>query len=176
MKIFLVRHAEVQKEYLGCYNGHIDISLSEDGKASAKELADSLKDIKFDKIFCSDLKRARETLDAFELKEDVIFTTRLREKSWGKDEGKSFSEIEREGIKYINFEQWIDALDGEDMQTYIKNAVDYFNETILKTDAKNILVVTHAGFIRAILSHQKKITLEETFKIKVPYGSYIKVI
>jgi len=37
VKITLVRHSEVIKEYQGKYNGHIDISLSEKGKRDAKK-------------------------------------------------------------------------------------------------------------------------------------------
>ena len=176
MNLVLVRHAEVLKEYIGKYNGHIDIPLSSDGKLQAKKLALTLKDMKFDKIYCSDLTRAKETLDAFHIDATkIIYTDRLREKSWGKHEGKSFQEIENSGIKYIDFQQWIDALDGQNMQEYILDINDYFETTILKEKCENILVVTHAGAIRSFLSVIKNISLEETFNIKIPYGSYLKV-
>jgi broad specificity phosphatase PhoE len=173
LKITLVRHSEVIKEYQGKYNGHIDISLSEKGKEDAKELAEKLQNIKFDKIYCSDLLRAKETLQAFYFTLKPTYTKDLREKSWGRYEGKSFDEIQAEGIEYKNFEQWISALDGEDFFTYKQRVQEYFYETIFKEDAQHILVVTHSGLIKTLLSIVKNISLEEAFAIDLPYSSYI---
>jgi len=173
VKITLVRHSEVIKEYQGKYNGHIDIALSLKGKKDAKELAQKLQDIEFDRVYCSDLLRARETLDELDIDLEPIYTDRLREKSWGKHEGKSFEEIELDGIKYENFEQWISALDGENMQEYIQRVREYFYETVFKQDTKNILIVTHSGLIKTLLSITKNISLEEAFAINLPYSSYI---
>jgi len=175
MKITLVRHAEVLESYQGKYNGHIDISLSENGKLQAKELANKLQDEDFDRIYCSDLLRAKETLDAFEIKIEPIFTSRLREKSWGIHEGKSFDEIQDSGIIYENFEQWIKALDGEDIYEYKDNAKDFLYNTILSSKSKNILIVTHSGFIKTILSIVKKYSLEDAFSIKLPYSSFVVI-
>ena len=173
MKITLVRHSEVIKEYQGKYNGHIDIALSAKGKEDARELAKKLQNIEFDKIYCSELLRARETLNAFNPTLTPIYTKELREKSWGKHEGKSFEEINAEGIEYINFEQWISALDGEDFSIYQEKIQKYFYETIFKDDAKNILVVTHSGVIKTLLSITKKLSLQEAFAINLPYSSFI---
>ena len=173
MKITLVRHSEVIKEYQGKYNGHIDISLSQKGKEDAKELAKKLQNIEFDKIYCSDLVRARETLAAFNYVCEPIYTKELREKSWGKHEGKSFEEIQAEGIEYINFEQWISALDGEDFSIYKQKIQKYFYETVFKEDVQNILVVTHSGVIKTLLSLVNNISIEEAFATPLPYSSFI---
>jgi len=171
MILTLVRHGEVIKEYQGKYNGHLDIPLSDKGKEQAKALAQSLKASTFDMVYCSSLLRARETIAAFDAK--PIFSDRLREKSWGRHEGKGFREIEAEGIHYENFEQWINALDGEDMHKYIADLREYFYETIFKQDAQNILIVTHAGVIKTLLHIVHNISLEEAFAKELPYGSFI---
>ncbi len=173
MKVVLVRHSEVIQEYQGKYNGHVDISLSKKGKKDAIELAKKLKNIKFDKVFCSDLRRAKETLSAFELDLHPIFTKELREKSWGIHEGKSFEEIQKEGIKYISFDQWLSALGGEDVQKYQERVLRYFYQTVFKQKAQNILVVTHAGVIKTLLSAIQNISLEEAFAIELPYSSFL---
>jgi len=172
MTVTLVRHGEVIEEYQGKYNGHIDIPLSKNGKIHAEELAKKLSSQSFDKIYCSDLLRAKQTLTAFNPTQEVIYTKRLREKSWGRHEGKSFEEIEAEGIKYKSFEQWIEALDGENMQEYIENLREYFYETIFKQDAQNILIITHSGVIKTITHLTENISLQEAFSISLPYASY----
>ncbi len=171
MKITFIRHAEVIEEYQGRYNGHIDIPLSQNGKKQAQELAKSLQDKKFDKIYCSDLLRTRETLEAFKLNQETIFSDKLREKSWGVHEGKSFEEILNQGIEYHNFEQWLNQLDGEEISSYILRVKNYFNEVILQDKSKNILIVTHSGFIKTLISLVEHISLEKAFSIPLPYSS-----
>jgi len=174
MKIYLLRHAEVIEEYQGKYNGHIDIPLSQNGEKQAKKLAKELKHIKFDKIYCSDLLRAKETLKAFNYTNKVIYSKKLREKSWGKHEGKSFEEITSQGLTYINFEQWLNALDGEDILSYKKKVSEYFLKTVFNNSQNsNILIITHAGLIKTLISIIKNISFEESFKISLPCASYI---
>jgi len=173
MKITLVRHAQVEEAYQGKYNGHNDISLSPEGFEQAKLLGKKLQALEFDKIYCSDLRRTRETLDAFELNLPTTFTPELREKSWGIHEGKSFEEIEATGIKYKNFAQWLDALDGEEYQTYQERIKEYFYEVLAKESVKSTLVVTHAGVIKTLLGILHHLSLEESFALKVEYGDVV---
>ncbi len=175
MTLTLVRHAQIAKEYKGKYNGLIDISLSKEGIDDAKKLGKILKKRAFDKVYCSDLKRARETLAAFELKLPTIYSKEICEKSWGIHEGKSFEEIEAMGLRYENFEQWVDALGGERYAEYKERIKNYFYGVIKNDDAENILVITHAGVIKTLLSIVKNISLEEAFSIELPYASTIEI-
>jgi len=174
LKITLVRHGEVDEAYHGRYNGHIDIELSPKGESQAKKLAHSFKDAEFDGVFCSDLIRAKETLKPFKQHPFAIYTEKLREKSWGRHEGKSFDEIVHEGeIEYIDFLQWIEALDGEPYELYVKRVREFFFEFIPSQNIENILIITHAGVIRVLMSIVQNLTLEEAFSIKFEYSSYI---
>lgn len=175
MRIFFVRHGEVEDFYKGKYNGHNNISLSLNGKQQIKNLAIKLENYTFDKIFCSDLKRAKETLNMFSLDCDPIFTSALREKSWGRHEGLSYHEIvEQDSIEYKDFLQWINALDGESINDFQNRVQEYFVNEILKDkELDNILVITHAGVIKIILALIENISLEDAFTKKIEYGSYI---
>lgn len=174
MRVTLVRHAEVEERYKNCYNGHNDIGLSKDGEIQAKELAKKLDVLKFDAVFCSDLRRAKESIEHSLHAKDAIFTERLREKSWGKHEGLSFDEIIAQGeVEYINFLQWIEALDGEPYEEYIKRVEAFFLEFLPSLNKESVLVVTHAGVIRVLMSIIKNITLEEAFGISVKNASFV---
>jgi len=171
LKITLIRHGEVEEKYQGCYNGHIDISLSKKGHSQAKELAEKLKDEKYDAVFCSDLKRAKQTLSYFPHAKDATYTPKLREKSWGKHEGLTFDEIISQGeIKYENFTQWLKALDGEDYKEYIKRVEVFFNY-LMEQKKENILIVTHSGVIKTAIAMVEKISLQKAFGLDIPYGS-----
>src|SRR3989344_4694014 len=70
MNLFLIRH------------GHVEImdgetKLSEKGILQSKELSKKLKNLKIDKVYSSDLERAKET--AKEYSENFIEDKRLRE-------------------------------------------------------------------------------------------------
>ncbi|WP_345979858.1 histidine phosphatase family protein [Sulfurimonas sp. HSL3-2] len=174
MMITLIRHADVDDRYKMRYNGHIDISLSPEGEQQALLLAEHFKDEKFDGVFCSDLKRARQTLAPFGLHVEPVFTDKLREKSWGRHEGMSFNEIvESEEFVYEDFMQWITALDGEEYEAYIQRVKEFFLEYLPSLQMKNILVMTHAGVIRVLISIIDELGLEEAFCIKFDYSSYI---
>jgi len=175
MLITLVRHGEVEEAYHKRYNGHINISLSSKGEAEAQQLAEHFKDKTFDAVFCSDLKRCRQTLDAFDLQGiRPVYTQALREKFWGRHEGKSFDEIiQSEAFSYENFEQWINALDGEDYTAYIKRVEAFFKGFLLESSSGNVLVMTHAGVIRVLMHLLKNISLEEAFCQPFAYANYI---
>ena len=174
MKITLVRHTEVDEEYIGCYNGHNDIGLSEKGHTQAKELSKRLEHYDFDALLCSDLFRAKETIKHFSFAKDIIYTEKLREKSWGRHEGLSFNEIVSQNeIEYINFSQWIKDLDGEPYEEYIKGLDEFFTSYLPSLNKEHVLLVTHAGVIRCLISLVQNITLEEAFGKKVKNGSYI---
>lgn len=171
MKITLIRHGSVEEKYLGCYNGHINISLSDEGLAGAKELATKINPCEYDAVYCSDLKRARETADTLGF-EDVSYTKELREKSWGKHEGKSFDEI---GIEYKNFIQYINALDGESIKQFSLRVKNFIYNYLTKQNKDNILIITHSGFIKTLLSYHENISLEDAFSKNIQYLSITRI-
>ncbi len=174
MTLTLVRHAEVEEKYIGCYNGHLDVGLSAKGYADAKNLGKHFKDSDFDAIFCSDLVRAKETLKQFIDSDDIIYTSKLREKSWGRHEGLSFDTIIAQGeIKYLTFEQWLGDLDGESVQEYTSRVEKFLFEYLMTLKKENILVVTHSGVIKTFISSLKNISLEEAFSFSVAYASFV---
>lgn len=178
MTLTLVRHGEVEEVYRHCYNGHNDIGLSPQGKEQAKELAKHLSGRSFDAVYCSDLRRCRETLgpiiEGRRLQTgDVIYTPKLREKSWGRHEGMTFDAIiEQEGLRYDNFLQWIKALDGEPYDDYINRVGTFFTRELPQAPYNKILVVTHAGVIRVLMHLLQNISLEAAFSVDFPYSAY----
>ncbi|NOR57893.1 MAG: histidine phosphatase family protein [Sulfurimonas sp.] len=174
MKITLVRHGEVEEKYIGCYNGHIDIGLSEKGYADAKELANHFSASDFDAIFCSNLKRTKETIKQFIEIDKIIYTKELREKSWGEHEGMYFEQIiSNTRLSYLNFEQWINALGGERPQEFISRVEKFFLDFLPQIEKENILVVTHSGVIKTLIHLLQDISLEEAFSTRLPYASYV---
>lgn len=63
-----------------------DLPLSPSGEAQAKALAAYFKDVKFDRVLSSPLKRTRQTAQA--MARDILFDDRLLEIDYGPDEGQ----------------------------------------------------------------------------------------
>lgn len=171
MTLYLLRHASVDERYVGKYNGHIDISLSDRGEREAKEAARRLSCVGFDAVFCSDLLRCRQTLAPFGFL-NVVFDERLREKSWGRGEGLCYDEIcERFGVSYAgDFEAFARSIGGESLEGFYARVFGFFEE-LKAIDASNVLVATHGGVIRALLAKLRGLSLEESFCIEVSYAS-----
>ena len=169
-----MRHGEVEECYQKCYNGHNDIALSKKGREESRALAEKLKNENFDAIYCSDLRRTRETLEAFAHAKNVVYTEALREKSWGKHEGLTFDAIIAQGeLTYTDFLGWIEGLDGEPYKAYLQRIEDFFLEFLPAQNHENILIITHAGVIRSLIYIVQKMPLEEAFGIAIPYSAAV---
>ncbi len=178
MIITLIRHGEIDNDYLGCYNGHIDIVLSPKGRKASKKLAKHFQDHTFNAIYSSDLTRCKETLRPIvqHLKSNTqhpTFTPLLREKSWGKHEGMTFDAIAaHDGLVYEHFEQWINALDGEPYDAYITRIRRFFLEFLPSQPYDSVLVMTHAGVVRVLYAIILELSLEKAFGLPFPYAAY----
>ena len=92
MKVYIVRHGQTDWNVQHKAQGRSDIPLNETGRRQAEELRDKIKDIKFDAVYASPLKRARETAEiATDGEYKIVFDDRLMERSFGDFEGKEIS-------------------------------------------------------------------------------------
>ena len=96
MNIFVVRHGQTEWNVMKKMQGSADIELNEKGLSQASDTADMLRDLAFDIIFCSPLKRAKQTAEI--INDDrglnIIFDERLRERNYGEFEGTSKSSFD----------------------------------------------------------------------------------
>lgn len=139
--IYIVRHGETNWNVEGRYQGRIDIELNENGFNQAKQISEELKNIEFNKVFSSPLKRALQT-DQIISNKDIIVDNRLIERSNGDLEGKLKSECNI-NIDFNNPNE--NRLNIENIIDFRKRIKDFFDEITSDYQDENILVVTHAG-------------------------------
>lgn len=176
MRVTLLRHAQIHEDFEGAYNGHNDIGLSSLGLTQAQELKDELNMDLFDAIYCSDLRRTKDTLHAFYKDDSIIYTQKIREKSWGRHEGLNYDQIVvMEGQDYQDFTQWLALLDGEPYDKFIGRIKEFFFDFLPRQKHEEVLVVTHSGVIRILFHLLEKISLTEALSRKVPYASLTKI-
>ena len=84
-ELYLVRHGQTEENAAHILQGHMPGHLSHEGIAQAQALRDKLKNIRFDALLCSDLRRCMDT--AMILNEPhglpLESTPLLRERDWG---------------------------------------------------------------------------------------------
>lgn len=157
-RFFLVRHGETIWNREFKYQGQSDVSLTEEGRQQAQCLSERLKDEKFDFIYASDLGRTMETAEIiakhYSLK--VIPAAFMRELSFGIWEGLTYDEIIRKWPQ--EYKRWQDdpynlkPPGGETLTELCDRTSVFLKKVATKHPDGRILVVSHAGPIRAILS------------------------
>jgi len=152
MKIIIVRHGETEENVKKIIQGHIQGNLTSLGIEQAKKVAERLKDEKIDTIFSSDLKRAVDTTNkiikfhpdiSLELRKDV------RERYLGKLQGKRLDDF---NFKEDDKTKITEEAGAEKIEDLVERAGNFIKDILEGHYGKNILLVTHGGFISAINS------------------------
>jgi len=157
MKVYLVRHGETDWNRKGIYQGQEDIPLNEKGKEEARNLALALKGIEISSIYSSDLKRAKETAEIIAKSlgiQTVIYKESLREMNFGEWTGKSVFEMEENSALFQLWSKdpWnISPPGGETLSGLADRVRGEIEEIFLNHQGQNILVIIHAGPIKAII-------------------------
>ncbi|MFA5745411.1 MAG: histidine phosphatase family protein [archaeon] len=158
MRIILTRHGETIGNIEGILQGQNQGKLSIEGKKQAQKLGKRLKTEKIDVIYSSDLKRASDTAKAvhkYHTNTPLIHTEKLRERDFGKLNGIKASTIGYSKEKpipssfFINKVKKYDLESNPDLQKRAKDFIDYLYK---KHKKETVLVVSHAGFARALFS------------------------
>ena len=182
---YIVRHGETKWNVEGKLQGHADSALTEKGITQAKILGEKLKNTRFDLAFSSDSLRAYKTAEiiALEHKIAVKTTQLLRERSFGKWEGKNYSVFSNE-LKHLvdKFLSMSDEKkksfkypDMESDEEIVARFITFLRETAVAYPGKRILVVTHGAMMRILLIHLGLGTYEEIPPNAVDNGAYMQL-
>lgn len=157
-KIFIFRHGETAYNKMKIMQGRsINISLSKTGKNQTDSFFEFYKNIPFELIVTSELKRSIESANAFiELNIPHIIDERITEISWGKNEGKPIND---EVINRFNkmVEEWSNgnleySIPGGESGLSLKNRMDDFIRFLKHRSEKNILICTHGRALKMLIT------------------------
>ncbi|QIL82626.1 histidine phosphatase family protein [Diaphorobacter sp. HDW4A] len=156
LDIYLVRHGQTNWNLEKKLQGATDNALNETGTKQANELGQKLAGVKFDQIYSSGLRRAKDTAAAFAGSAKVTPMPELNERSFGKFEG--IYEDERSAAEFAEFGKRVTVLDdsldgGESLQsqaTRVQTAVNSIRQQHGK--GGNIAIVAHGGVNPLVLS------------------------
>lgn len=156
--IMLLRHAQAISNEGKFFAGWTDCPLTELGIEQANSLSKRLSHEKFDKVFCSDLSRAKETLRLSGIKAPTVYAPDLREKNYGSLEGRKWEENPDDWAQHVD--PLAIAPNGESALDVQKRVVKYFEGAILNSGARHALIVSHHGPIMLLSCHLLSIPIE----------------
>jgi len=159
-KVYLVRHGQTDFNLRNIVQGSgVDTDLNDLGRTQAALFYEAYKDIPFDKVYTSTLKRSQQSVQKF-IDRGIPYDALagLNEISWGTKEGHPVTPEEDEYYHYM-LEQWrlgntsLKIQGGEspdDVVHRMKPAVDHF---MSRPDEKSILICMHGRAIRILLCY-----------------------
>lgn len=179
MRLYLVRHTET-KHVAGKCVGQSDVPLSEKGVADVVKIASFVRTLAPNRVISSDLERCARLAEAIasQLSVCVEFDGSWREMRFGKWENKTWDDIRAQDEDI--FEEWTRdfvrtaAPDGEsfaDLQTRVERAL----EKLKTRENETVVVVTHAGPMRAALASAMGLPLDRAFSIHLNYGAIARL-
>lgn len=178
MDLYLVRHTQPDVELGVCY-GHADLDVASSFEEEFKELQPKLAHLKNVSIFSSPLKRCLKLAHQIQVNLDALPVTvdrRLIELNFGEWELKPWTDIPQ-GI----LDEWTDTHiqqrppNGESYFELHLRTKEFFEEMQRVHSTQNLLVFTHAGVIRALLTEALNLPLTHAVKLQIDYGSVSKI-
>lgn len=149
MNLYVIRHGETN---MGKNNiiATEDEPLNEIGIRQAIKVGEEIRKLNIDKIYCSPIERAKDTLKLFDLDRSipVIIENRIKERNMGIYEKVPFQELNWDEFWNYNSDKLYPEL--ETMKSVYKRISEFLNELKSSNSNDNILLVTHGGISRAI--------------------------
>jgi broad specificity phosphatase PhoE len=157
LTLYFLRHGETTASQTGGYCGTLDPDLTPAGHEMARDFAAAYRDLPWEAVFCSPLKRAVAT--AQPLCEAVGLTPKLRdglkEIAYGRWEGKTPDEVNREFhdeyVSWLADPGWYPPTGGERGVDIARRSSLVLDEIERSLPSGNVLVVSHKATTRIML-------------------------
>jgi alpha-ribazole phosphatase len=157
LRLYLIRHGEVEGASAGKLFGHMDIVLSERGLEQACRLAEHLASVPLSAIYSSDLLRTMRTAEAIAERHclKVQLRAALREINMGRWEDRTMAAIHEEAPERVE-QLFTDPAsfqypDGESFANFTARVLSDLEQLIAAHQNGEIAIITHGGVCRAIV-------------------------
>jgi probable phosphoglycerate mutase len=157
LTIYFLRHGETVASRTGSYCGALDPDLTPAGHEMAREFAAAYKNVAWEALFCSPMKRTLATAEP--LCEAVGLSPQLRdglkEITYGCWEGKTPDEVNRqfhdEYVRWLADPGWNAPTGGEKGVDIARRSSSVLEEIEQTYHSGSVLVISHKATIRIML-------------------------
>lgn len=186
MDIYVIRHGQTPWNVEKRLQGRSDTDLNEVGRAAAIRTGKAFREVPFDLVFTSPLKRAKETAALFlgERKVPVIEDARIQEISFGVYEGltcgkDNYSIPDPEFHSFFEHPERYQAPPGGESLEELGARTKAFMEDIMhrpELQDKTVLVSSHGCATRGILNSIRSFDMADFWHGGVPKNCSVALI
>lgn len=167
MTIYMLRHGETEYNRLGIVQGSgVNTDLNDTGREQAKAFFETYRELDFQLVVHSALKRSQQTVAPFiEMGIPTIENADINEIGWGDHEGKESSPERLEVYEWMinewkmgNFKA---ALPNGESAEHLGERLERFINWLRTEPVERLLVCTHGRTLRALVTLLKGKSLSE---------------
>lgn len=165
--LYIVRHGETDWNRKKLLQGRKGVGLNSDGIAQTQKAAKFFNTLDIDAIYSSNLHRAKQTARIIYTKKNlqVKITDKLQERAYGMFEGMDLEGIQNKHFPELSHlsipEFWPQLEEHPEVESYtqiIERIIPYIQKVAASHKKQSIILVTHAGILRALLVYLKYAT------------------
>ena len=164
--ILAIRHGETAWNREGRLQGHLNLPLNALGERQAERLGAAMADHPIDAIYASDLDRAAVTARHLAAPHglEVRLDERLRERAFGRHEGKLWTEIEsgfpEDALRWRRRDPDFEPPGGESLVTLYARCIAVVSELAAAHAGQTIAIVAHGGVMDCLYRAATRIDLQ----------------
>jgi len=176
LRLYLIRHGEVEGAEAGRLLGRTDAPLSERGREQSRQLAEFLSTEQLERVYCSDLLRAKTIADIVAKRGnlEVHESSAWREIDMGEWEGRTFAALHDEAPELVAqlFDDPVSFVypHGESFGVFIARVRGALDQLLTTHDSSNIALITHGGVCRVILGDALGMPVQNWLRLAQDYG------
>ncbi|MEW5820002.1 MAG: alpha-ribazole phosphatase family protein [Cyanobacteriota bacterium] len=171
--IYLIRHTNVEVDASVCY-GQTDVGLAPNYQEEFEALKAKLPEFNNAVCFSSPLIRCK-LLAEFLAGPNCVYDERIKEIFLGDWEMKSWEYVQAN--LFMNWKGdfvYNKSPNGESYMDLYKRSIEFYEEVINNTNL-DVVIITHMGVIRAIITHVLGMQVSKAFNMKLEYGGISKI-
>lgn len=173
-RLILVRHGQTESNLRRYLQGQSDGLLTEVGKQQVEDLSCHLRDMQFDKIISSDLKRAKNTAEVIAKYHGITVEEKLIVREWNCGD---LDGLPAEALFKARTESDQNLADfrperGETLREVRARAEKFLCEIEADFTGLNVIVCSHGDFLRMLIGVITQISIQEANDIYLNNASY----
>lgn len=185
-QVYFIRHGESTSNERNIFAGVLDVDLTAFGRLQARQAGNDLrkKGVKFDAVYVSHMKRARQTCEIALAESQALKSPdivpqidhRISEKSFGIFAGRNLNLL-RLALGYEGFEEMLHSHNeappsGEKIAQVYDRATRFYEEKVVPhlQRGENVLVVCHQYVLEPLALHLSHLPPSAYHHLKLPNG------
>ncbi len=176
LRLYLIRHGEIEPAAMGKLIGHTDVALSERGMEQAHCLAERFSSVRLDSVYSSDLRRACRTAEIIADLNRVRAqpSAAWREINMGMWEGSILSTLNDEepeqAASLFGDPASFAYPGGESFANFTTRIQSALDQLLLTHPHGEIALVAHGGVCRAIIGGVLEMPMRNWLRLAQGYG------